>query len=214
MLRVEHLQQSTSGSAAFVSSRHAGTSSVPLTPSRAEINDKSTASTGTNSATATGDASLFTLTNIYTFGENGHRPKENYRINSFVEVFDPPSTDHVELERRSRETHSSSSITRQSQTTSSARYGPGSSDRSRERERDVYVCMLCFLLDLLTSLSKGLFQSKDALRFQNTHSPQLDKVHSLSLQNKSAVPHLWSVHPRPPLSPAPSPTGNGSYVNG
>jgi len=87
-----------------ISSRHTGTSTVPLSPNRIESNDQSNIGENGN---------LFTLTNIYTFGVNGNSDQnplttDKYRIKSFVEVFDQPSiqeeTEHY------RETHSSSSF--------------------------------------------------------------------------------------------------------
>ncbi len=93
-----------------ISSRHTGTSTVPLSPNRIESNDQSNVGENGN---------LFTLTNIYTFGVNGNSNQnplitDNYRIKSFVEVFDQPSTQQ-ETEHY-REIHSSSFVTRKIQT--------------------------------------------------------------------------------------------------
>jgi len=103
----------TTGSG-VISSRHTGTSTVPLSP-----NDQSL------SSNVNENGNVFTLTNIYTFGVNGNSnahpnpSSDNYRINSFVEVFDQPSpSKESDYERHYRETHSSSSssITRKIQT--------------------------------------------------------------------------------------------------
>ena len=171
MIRVEHLQSQppVTGGSAFVSS------SVPLSPNRSEINDKSTTSSVSN--TAADNGSVFTLTNIYTFGENANQPKEKYRINSIVEVFDPPSA--TEFERHYRETHSSSSITRKTQTTSSpaavpARPGPGSlSFPSRSRHARVIEwfpiasCLTCLLRE---TSSSSFFSPRDYLVNRKTWS--------------------------------------------
>jgi hypothetical protein len=99
-------------------SRHTETSSVTISPNRSESNDQSL-STSTNGE----NGNVFTLTNIYTFGVNGN-PNPNpstdkYRVKSFVEVFDQPSTQQeTEYERHYRETHSSSTITRKIHTSS------------------------------------------------------------------------------------------------
>ncbi len=114
------MQQSseTTGSGVILS-RHTSTSSVPVNSNRTEMaNQPSSANTGEN-------GNVFTLTNIYTFGVNGNSnahpnpSSDNYRINSFVEVFDQPSpSKESDYERHYRETHSSSSssITRKIQT--------------------------------------------------------------------------------------------------
>ena len=57
---------------------------------------------------------FFTLTNIYTFGEHGNSNKDsslnNYRVKSFVEVFDSPSSEQqTECERNYHTKHASSS---------------------------------------------------------------------------------------------------------
>jgi hypothetical protein len=99
----------------IISSHHTGTSTVPLSPTRTESNDQSNVGENGN---------VFTLTNIYTFGVNGHSnisppSTDKYRIKSFVEVFDQSSPQQeIEYERHYRETHSSSSVTRKIQTTS------------------------------------------------------------------------------------------------
>jgi hypothetical protein len=101
----------TTGSG-VISSRHTGTSTVPLSP-----NDQSL------SSNVNENGNVFTLTNIYTFGVNGNlntNPStDKYRIKSFVEVFDQPSSQQeTEYERHYHEKHSSSSssITRKIQT--------------------------------------------------------------------------------------------------
>src|SRR5689334_9545759 len=95
-----------------ISSRHTGTSTVPLSPNLTETNDQS------SSSNVVENGNVFTLTNIYTFGVNGNShtnpSTDKYRIKSFVEVFDQPSSQQeTEYERHYHETHSSSSsITR------------------------------------------------------------------------------------------------------
>lgn len=71
------------------------------------------------------NGNVFTLTNIYTFGVNGktnvNGSNDKHQMNSFVEVFDQPSSsgqDH-EYERYHQERYSSSSsVTRKIQTSS------------------------------------------------------------------------------------------------
>ncbi len=103
-------------------SRNIEISSVAISPNRSESNDQSLSST-TNGE----NGNVFTLTNIYTFGVNGNSnpnpSTDNYRLKSFVEVFDQPSTQQeTEYERHYRETHSSSSITRKIHTSSTDKY--------------------------------------------------------------------------------------------
>jgi hypothetical protein len=82
------------------------------------------------------NGSVFTLTNIYTFGggdapSTHHSPADHhangladkYRVKSFVEVFDQPSSQHEsDYERHYRETHSSSSVTRKIRTSATDTY--------------------------------------------------------------------------------------------
>jgi len=105
----------TTGSG-VISSHHTGTSTVPLSP-----NDQSL------SSNVNENGNVFTLTNIYTFGVNGNlnsNPStDKYRIKSFVEVFDQPSSQQeTEYERHYRESHSSSSVTRKMQTNSNDKH--------------------------------------------------------------------------------------------
>jgi hypothetical protein len=89
-----------------------------MSPNRIENNQQSSSSstTNTNVGSSVGEnGNVFTLTNIYTFGDNENTNKnlssDKYHIKSFVEVFDTPlSSDHkTDFERRYRETYSSSS---------------------------------------------------------------------------------------------------------
>lgn len=98
------------------------TSSVRLNSTRTDSNDHPS-TTGEN-------GNVFTLTNIYTFGVNGKNnvngSNDKYQMNSFVEVFDQPSSssgqDH-EYERYHQERYSSSSsLTRKIQTSSIDKY--------------------------------------------------------------------------------------------
>jgi hypothetical protein len=113
-------QPSENFGSGITSSRQTGTSTVPMSPNRIERNQQSssstsTAATTTNAGSSTGEnGNVFTLTNIYTFGDSENTNKnlssDKYRINSFVEVFDqPPSEQRSEVERSYRETYSSSS---------------------------------------------------------------------------------------------------------
>ncbi|CAF3569697.1 unnamed protein product [Adineta steineri] len=133
-------QPSGSTNFGMMSPRHGGASAVPLSPTRTGTNEPplsspntGTAPMGSNVGSSTNEnGNLFTLTNIYTFGDNGHSninpSTDNYRIKSFVEVFDQPSTQQeTEYERHYRETHSSSSITRKIHTNSSDTYDYDSS---------------------------------------------------------------------------------------
>ena len=127
------MQQQSSGitgSSVSSSFRQTGTSSVPASPNRAETNEQS--STRTNLASSIGEnGSVFTLTNIYTFGGSDGNSNhglsddksDKYRVKSFVEVFNQPSSHHdTEYERHYRETHSSSSITRKTRTSATDTY--------------------------------------------------------------------------------------------
>ncbi len=108
---VEHMQEQafgTSTSGVTTSFQQTGTSSVPVSPQRTGANEQSSTTTttttttaGTNLGPSIGEnGSLFTLTNIYTFGggdgnsNNGSSDVlgDKYRVKSFVEVFDQPSS--------------------------------------------------------------------------------------------------------------------------
>ncbi len=128
---VEHMQQQSSGiTGSSVSSfRQTGISSVPASPNRSATHEQSS---GTNLTSSIGEnGSLFTLTNIYTFGGSDGNcntglsddKSDKYRIKSFVEVFNQPSSNQdTEYERHYRETHSSSSITRKIRTSATDIY--------------------------------------------------------------------------------------------
>ncbi|CAF3430971.1 unnamed protein product [Rotaria sp. Silwood1] len=137
---VEHMQQQTSGitsSSTATSFRQTGTTSIPVSPIRSEINEQSS-STATTTTTNLGpsigeNGSVFTLTNIYTFGGNDGSynngssdvQPDKYRVKSFVEVFDQPSSQQdSEYERRYRESHSSS-VTRKIRTSATDTYDYG-----------------------------------------------------------------------------------------
>jgi hypothetical protein len=127
--------QSPSGTtgSSFLSSRRTDTSTtVPISVNRTETTEQSAGTTSNVGQSAGENGSVFTLTNIYTFGDNrnsnigqSQQPPTNtssdkYRIKSFVEVFDQPSSQQeTELERHHRETHSSSTITRKTHTSAS-----------------------------------------------------------------------------------------------
>ncbi|UJR22290.1 hypothetical protein I4U23_025348 [Adineta vaga] len=114
-------------------SRLGGTSSIPLTPTRSRVAEHSSSSASSTTATtmtsSTGSSTipnengnLFTLTNIYTFGDNGQTTKssatDKSRIHSFVEVFDSPTSPApVEFGRIYSEKHSTTSTTRKTYAT-------------------------------------------------------------------------------------------------
>ncbi|CAF4303405.1 unnamed protein product, partial [Rotaria magnacalcarata] len=155
---VERMQQQPSGistGSGVTTFRQTTVSSVPTSPSRSEINEQSSSSTTTTTTTkaattATAAAtststthlgpsigengSVFTLTNIYTFGGGDGNSTtgladvgtDKYRVKSYVEVFDQPSTQNEsDYERHYRETHSSSSFTRKVRTSASDAYDFG-----------------------------------------------------------------------------------------
>jgi hypothetical protein len=133
------MQQQSSGttSSGVTSFRQTGVSSVPASPSRTiTIEQSSSTTTATNLNPSIGEnGSLFTLTNIYTFGggdgNSNSGPSDlssdKYRVKSFVEVFDQPSSSHhdSDYERRYHETHSSSSFTRKVRTSATDTYDYG-----------------------------------------------------------------------------------------
>lgn len=109
----------TSGSGVVSPPRHTSTSSIPMNFNRTKPTEQSNTNENGN---------VFTLTNIYTFGDNGNTNPQSssssltdkYHIKSFVEVFDSPSKQQDnEYERYHHEKHSSSSITRKIRTSSS-----------------------------------------------------------------------------------------------
>jgi hypothetical protein len=135
------MQTTDSGITSF---RQTGTSSsVPVSPNRTGTNEQQQSSSSTTTTAATTGAnigasvgengSVFTLTNIYTFGGEGNSnnglsdhqansSSDKYRVKSFVEVFDQPSSQDTEYERHYRETHSSSSVTRKIRTSATDSY--------------------------------------------------------------------------------------------
>ena len=135
------MQQQSSGTTAsgVTTVRQTSTStSVPVSPSRnGTLEQSATTTTTTNLNPSIGEnGSLFTLTNIYTFGGNDGNSNigssdllsDKYRVKSFVEVFDQPSSSsqqESEYERRYRETHSSSSFTRKVRTSATDTYDYG-----------------------------------------------------------------------------------------
>jgi hypothetical protein len=109
--------------------------SVPASPNRTGTSEQTAATTTTTLNPSIGEnGSLFTLTNIYTFGgADGNSNtgssdllSDKCRVKSFVEVFDQPSSQHEsEYERHVRETHSSSSYTRKVRTSATDSYDYG-----------------------------------------------------------------------------------------
>ncbi|CAF4780493.1 unnamed protein product, partial [Rotaria socialis] len=84
-----------------------------------------TATRNTSNVGTTGNenGNVFTLTNIYTFGDQGNAKanttSDKYRVKSFVEVFDSPTSEQrIGFERNYNETFSSSSVKRQILTSS------------------------------------------------------------------------------------------------
>lgn len=144
------MQQQSSGAATtgFTSVRQTSTSSsVPASPHRTGTLEQSTTTTTDLNPSIGENGSLFTLTNIYTFGGNDANSNQGssdlssdkYRVKSFVEVFDQPSTvqQESEYERHIRETHSSSSFTRKVRTSATDTYDYGDNgnyDSSRHQQ--------------------------------------------------------------------------------
>ena len=129
------MQQQSSGisTTGVTSVRHSeSSSSIGTGAHRTGALEQSATTTTSNLNPSIGDnGSLFTLTNIYTFGGNdGHSNQglsdlssDKYRVKSFVEVFDQPSSQQeTEYERHFRETHSSSSFTRKVRTSATDTY--------------------------------------------------------------------------------------------
>ncbi|CAF3539694.1 unnamed protein product [Rotaria sordida] len=144
IIPVEHMQQQSSGTTTgsnVTSFRQTGISSVPISPNQTEIHDQLSTATTTAATTTTTNlgpsigenGSVFTLTNIYTFGGNdgsyntglSDLASDKYRVKSYVEVFDQPSSQQdSEYERRYRESHSSS-VTRKIRTSATDTYDYG-----------------------------------------------------------------------------------------
>lgn len=118
------MQQQTSGTATtdISSVRQTESSSSITTGVQRTGTLEQSATTTTNLNPSIGEnGSLFTLTNIYTFGGNDTQANQGssnkYNVKSFVEVFDQPSSQQeTEYERHFRETHSSSSYSRKVRT--------------------------------------------------------------------------------------------------
>lgn len=128
---------STTGSS---SAHQTGTASIPTSPIRSTFREEiSTAANGSGAATMGSsigeNGSVFTLTNIYTFGgdnnaqgtvsDHGNQSShDKYHANSFIKSFDQNRLGHdvQEISQHYREQHSSSSITRRIHTTTSEQY--------------------------------------------------------------------------------------------
>ncbi|CAF2819285.1 unnamed protein product [Rotaria sp. Silwood2] len=113
--RIESMQQ-PAGTTGFGvnSSRRTGTSSA-TSPIHTDMSEPLSSATTTASNTgpiANESGNVFTLTNIYTFGDHGNvnpnSQSDKYRVKSFVEVFDPTSESKSEFDRSYNETYSSS----------------------------------------------------------------------------------------------------------
>ncbi|CAF1681711.1 unnamed protein product, partial [Adineta ricciae] len=116
------MQQQSSGitTSNVTSFRQTGvsSSSVPASPNRVETTEHSVSSVTNAGANNLGSSigengSVFTLTNIYTFGGSDgastHGPSDDkYRVKSFVEVFNQPSSQDTEYQRHYRETQTKS----------------------------------------------------------------------------------------------------------
>jgi hypothetical protein len=176
------MQQQSSGTTSFgvTTFRQTGTSSVPASPNRTGANESSTTTTtATTLNPSIGEnGSVFTLTNIYTFGggdSNSNNASsdllsDKYRVKSFVEVFDQPSSQkETEYERHYRETHSSSSFTRKVRTSATDTYDYGDNgnyDSSRYQHhyettgpsstKYIHGMLNTFFLNLY-----GIFQAND-----------------------------------------------------
>ncbi|CAF4861262.1 unnamed protein product, partial [Rotaria sp. Silwood1] len=119
--RIESMQQ-PSGTTGYgvSSSRRVGTSTAPISPIHTDISEPLSSATTTNASNigsnVNENGNLFTLTNIYTFGDHGNIStntnslSDKYRVKSFVEVFDPTllSEQKSEYDRSYNETYSSS----------------------------------------------------------------------------------------------------------
>ena len=124
------------------------TSSVGLTPSRTDSTDQS--------STVGENGNVFTLTNIYTFGDHGanntNGSNEKYQIKSFVEVFDQPLSSNQDntFERYHQERYSSSSVTRKIHTSSTDKhdYQVTNSSRTGSKRERRKVFILSFPLFL------------------------------------------------------------------
>lgn len=119
-------------------------SSVPASPHRTGAFEQSTTNTTNLNPSIGENGSVFTLTNIYTFGGNDTNSNQGtsdlqsdkYRVKSFVEVFDQPgSQQETEYERHFRETHSSSSFTRKVHTSATDTYDYGDNGNNESSRR-------------------------------------------------------------------------------
>jgi hypothetical protein len=149
IIAVEHTHSPSSGmiESGVSSYRPTGTSSsVPTSPNRGGLNEQiySTTDTTQNIVPSIGEnGSVFTLTNIYTFGgddnsissrtdQQNPSLSDGSRVKSFVEVFN--QSNETEYERHYRETHSSSSVTRKVHTSATDTFDyddRGNSDSAR-----------------------------------------------------------------------------------
>lgn len=114
-----------------------GSTSAPTSPVRVEIQDDKSidTSTGTIGPSIGENGSLFTLTNIYTFGGDGHGSLSDHANPSFTQRFNASGSGNVnEYARHYHEEHSSSSVTRKIHTIETDAYdydGNGNCSSSR-----------------------------------------------------------------------------------
>lgn len=117
-------QPTSSFGSVTMPNRQASSSSAPLSPTRSRANRQSSSSATTATtlgSTVPENGNIFTVTNIYTYADNGQSklppPPKISRVESFVEVFDSPTTPYpVGSAANMRELFSSSSTSRSTHT--------------------------------------------------------------------------------------------------
>ncbi|CAF1587705.1 unnamed protein product [Rotaria magnacalcarata] len=206
--RIESIQQ-PSGTTGFgaTSSHRTAVSSVLKSPTTTEMSETTSSSTTTSRNTSnvgtTGNenGNVFTLTNIYTFGDQGNAitntTSDKYRVKSFVEVFDSPTSEQqIGFERNYNETFSSSSVKRQILTSSHDThdyYEPSNFSRQYKTNDASLTTYATDELGSATTLSNGSSLPPNFLETQRKLRQWLEEIEQKLLNDKVRICDLQVI---------------------
>ncbi|CAF3702214.1 unnamed protein product [Rotaria socialis] len=208
--RIESIQQ-PSGTTGFGATSSHRTVVSPVLKS-ATITEMSEATSSSATATATRNTSnvgttgnengnVFTLTNIYTFGDQGNAKanttSDKYRVKSFVEVFDAPiSEQRIGFERNYNETFSSSSVKRQILTSSNDThdyYEPSNFSRQYKTTDASLTTYATDELGSVTTLSNASSLPPNFLETQRKLRQWLEEIEQKLLNDKVRICDLQVI---------------------
>ncbi|CAF3292012.1 unnamed protein product [Rotaria socialis] len=208
--RIESIQQ-PSGTTGFGATSSHRTVVSPVLKS-ATITEMSEATSSSATATATRNTSnvgttgnengnVFTLTNIYTFGDQGNAKanttSDKYRVKSFVEVFDSPTSEQrIGFERNYNETFSSSSVKRQILTSSNDThdyYEPSNFSRQYKTTDASLTTYATDELGSVTTLSNASSLPPNFLETQRKLRQWLEEIEQKLLNDKVRICDLQVI---------------------